>query len=132
MVLNSLSSRVRTRQVRRYALNAGFAYLNDTLVSDFPLRQCSFYSSWNWNATISDAVTGKTQDKEILFFDWTVDSGESRSSQTVLAIRGADRTQWVTRLDLTLVTEHVDDWILFYRPNTQLGVAEIDALISSA
>ena len=123
-VWNFLYGRSRTKQIQRYSRSIGFIYLGSALPNDFPLAQCGLHAT-----SIHNAAAGTWQGKEILFFDWIINNGETDSSGTILAFRGNDRKLWVARLDCTLKTEQVEGWTLLSR-EYQLPVGEIRTLMS--
>ena len=132
VIRDLLLRRDRAKQIRHCAENASLTYIGAALPKSFPFSQTSVSLA----SSITNAVAGKKNGKELLVFDCRLGAGKGRRSLTVLAIRGAADGFRAAPFGWNLTMETVDEWTLIYRTRSFFSFSgllppeEIEALLS--
>lgn len=126
-MLGVLQSNQRSKQIKAFALKAGFASLGDTLPKSFPPRGTSFGSA----KSISNAMMGERNGGHIVVFDcYFSDEDKGSFSRTVVAGAGDVSAFGWAALGPDVETEQAGDWAIVFSLKRRLGLGEIEALIS--
>jgi hypothetical protein len=127
IIWDTLRQRARTQEVRQLAQRMGFTYIGSAVPRSFPLQMTSSGSA----RSISRAVAGDRDNKELVLFDCMLGHGRARFYRTVVAVRGQDSVFGIARFGPDLVTEQVGEWALVYGDRRLLLIEEIEALVSA-
>jgi hypothetical protein len=126
-VWSRVRSASRRKEIRNYAQEHNFSFLENSLPEALKLEGSSFRHA----KAISSAFTGAGREKEFAFFDCVMPGDRMSYLQSVLGIYRLGGSYPACRFDRQLREERAGDWILIYHDRRAWSLQEIDAHVSS-